>query len=201
MKRESYNAIIKCLEGKEFDFEETLNKLKECFPSERSESLRSILTQQYSKEVKNNYRSKTSDKNKRKKYYEEFQKSVKNETNSDNKRNFIIVDIAKKNRLSPAITAKIILTESLGLEISDSDKESKKYIKELLANTNLIPNGKLALEVWRALLEDEYCGYYSECIKSAIGNEYEKRLKQNLRRLGISFQVKYYICYNKSILS
>ena len=200
MKRESYNAIIKCLDGKEFDFEETLNELKECFPSVRSESLRSILTQQYSKEVKNNYKSKTSDNN-RKKYYEEFQKSVKNETNSDNKLSFVIVDIAKKNRLSPAITAKIILTESLGLEFSDKDKESKKYVKELLANTNLIPNGKLALEVWRALLEDEYCGYYSECIKSAIGNEYEKRLKQNLRRLGISFQVKYYLCYNHSILS
>ena len=189
MKRELYNTIIRNITGEEFDLEGTLSKLKDNFPCVRAETLRSILTQQYSSTVKKNYHSQTSEL-KRKEYCDSFENSLNISTLNENntRRGCTIIDIAKKNRFSPALTAKIILSERLRLNCNDSD--SKKRVKELLKDTNLIPNGKLALEVWRACLEDENYGYYSECIKSAVGNEYEKRLKQNLRRLGISFQVR-----------
>ena len=188
MKRELYHAIIRCIDEEEFDLEHTFKKLKEIFPKERPESLRSILTQQYSKEVKNTYRAQTSE-HKRKEYCEKFEKSLSGSVSKDNqsKSGCTIIDIAKKNRFSPALTAKIILSERLSLNCNDN--ESKKHVKELLKDTNLIPDGKLALEVWRACLEDGNYGHFSECIKSAVGNEYEKRLKQHLRHLGISFQV------------
>lgn len=187
MKRDLYISIIRCICGEEFDLECTLSKLKDNFPGVRAETLRSILTQQYSSTVKKTYRSQTSEL-KRKEYCDSFENSLNISTlNENNSRSgCTIIDIAKKNRFSPALTAKIILSEHLGQNGNDSD--SKKHVKELLKDTNLIPNGKLAFEVWRACLEDENCGYYSDCIKSAVGNEYEKRLKQNLRRLGISFQ-------------
>ena len=188
MKREIYNSILELIDGEEFDLQNTLKRLKENFPSERVETLRSILTQQYSKEVKKTYRLQTSEV-KRKEYCDLFQRYLNENhiSNTQIRSESAIAKIAIDNRFSPALIAKIILSEQLNISCSDSD--SKKKVKELLNNTNLIPNGKLAFEVWRACLEDENYGHYSECIKNAVGNEYEKRLKQNLRRLGISFQV------------
>jgi len=187
MKRELYHAIIRCIDDEEFDLENTLRKLKEIFPSERPESLRSILTQQYSRKVKNTYSAQTSEL-KRKEYCDKFEESLNGNVSKDkqSESGCTIIDIAKKNRFSPALTARIILSERLSLNCNDIDL--KKHVKALLKDTNLIPDGKLALEVWRACLEDGNYGHFSECIKSAVGNEYEKRLKQNLRRLDISFQ-------------
>ena len=189
MKREIYNSILEIIDGEEFDVQNTLKELKRKFPSEHVETLRSILTQQYSKEVKKTYRSQTSEL-KRKEYCDLFQMHLNENLVSDKqlRKESAISEIAINNRFSPALIAKIILSEQLNISCSDND--SKKKVKELLNNTNLIPNGKLAFEVWRACLEDENYGHYSECIKNSVGNEYEKRLKQNLRRLEISFQVR-----------
>ena len=188
MKREIYISVLETIDGKEFDLQNTLKELRTKFPLVRLETLRSILTQQYSKEVKKTFRSQTSEL-KRKEYCDSFQKYLNGnlaiKAQFDNES--AIAASAINNRFSPALIAKIILSEQLNLNSPDYD--AKKRVKELLNNTNLIPNGKLAFEVWRACLEDENYGHYSECIKNAVGNEYEKRLKKNLRRLGISYQV------------
>jgi len=188
MKREIYNTIIESINGEEFDIQNTLEKLKEKFPSERVETLRSILTQHYTNEVKKTYRKPlTYQDQKKKDYCSLFQKHlIANESSKGVKYESAIAEIAINNRFSPALLAKIILSDQLNINRSDND--SKKKVKQLLDNTNLIPNGKLAFEVWRACLEDENYGHYSECIKNAVGNEYEKRLKYRLRQLGISFQ-------------
>ena len=61
MKREIYDSIIRSISGEEFDLEGTLSKLKDNFPCVRPETLRSILTQQYSSTVKKTYHSQTSE--------------------------------------------------------------------------------------------------------------------------------------------
>ena len=186
MKRDIYTAIIAFIDGAEFDFELTFTRLRSNFPEERVESLRSILTQKYSREVTKNYQSLAT-KSKRKELYKTFEKSFRGShaSQGNNDSGCAIVDIAKRNRFSSAVTAKIILSEHLNC----SDAESQQHVKSLLKDTNLISNGKLAFEVWRACLEDENAGYYSDCIKSAVGQEYERRLKRKLRCLGISYQV------------
>ena len=190
MNRELYKAVIRYIDSAEFNFKDTFTGLKENFPNARPESLRSILTQTYSREVRKNYSSQTSEI-KRKEYCDTFEKSLRRNVPKE-KLGCTIIYIAKKNRFSSALTAKIILSARLNLDCNDSESKKlvNKQVSELLKNTNLISNGRLALEVWKACLEDENYGHYSECIKSAVGNEYEKRLKQKLRHLGISFQVK-----------
>ena len=97
-------------------------KLRQKFPGVRAETLRSIITQQYSCSVKKTYRSQTSE-SKRKEYCDSFEKNL-NQTilqGNNSKKGSIIIDIAKKNRFSAALTAKIILSQRLGICCNDSD--------------------------------------------------------------------------------
>jgi len=57
----------------------------------------------------------------------------------------VIVDIARKNRFSPALTAKLVIEEDLTRSTSSSP--SKSQVAPLTKDTNLIEDGALAYEV------------------------------------------------------
>ena len=130
MKREIYISVLETIDGKEFDLQNTLKELRTKFPLVRLETLRSILTQQYSKEVKKTFRSQTSEL-KRKEYCDSFQKYLNGnlaiKAQFDNES--AIAASAINNRFSPALIAKIILSEQLNLNSPDND--AKKRVKEL----------------------------------------------------------------------
>ena len=188
-----YETIINFIDQNEFGFDSTLKKLKNNFPNLRHDSLRSILTQKYQRIVKKTKSQQllgTTEKSKdlyRKFQLKHRQHHTEGSSNADG--STTIVDIAKRNKYSSALLAKIILIEHLNYGGDAYDKQAEKHVKELLKDTTLISDGKLAVEVWRACLEDENYGYTSDIIKASVGQEYERRLKRKLRKLGISYQV------------
>ena len=98
-----------------------------------------------------------------------------------------IVRLAKKKQFSPAQFAKIIL-EEYHKELEGEESVSKDKISKLIKNTALIQDQKLATEIWLATVKDNNYGPSSECIKCAIGNDYENQAKRSLERLGIAYQ-------------
>lgn len=178
MKSEIYFEIVQKIESEEWDFDHVLEILIECFPSVKSETLRSILNQEYQKRVKKTHKYQTSEQ-KRRELYNSYNSAVKSKDYKEG----VVIKLAKKNRFSPAQTAKIILEEHLKrLNISNVP------ISHLMKNTALIEDPKLATEVWRANLKDNNYGFSSECIKSAIGYDYENKVKKALENLGVSYQ-------------
>ena len=79
---------------------------------ERAETVRSIVTQEYQKFIKSNYKSSHSSENRRK-LFQNFVSSI-----HDGAKPGIIINLAKQNKTSPALVAKIILEEYLKVKIS-----------------------------------------------------------------------------------
>lgn len=181
MKREIYRNVVKSIDNEDWDFDLVLEILTEKFPDEKVESLRAILNQEYQKRVKKTHKLQFCE-SKRKELYHSFHSAVKSKDYKEG----VIIKLAKKNRFSPAQTAKIILEEYVKKDQQDQD--SKVQISHLMKNTALIDDQKLALEIWRANLKDNNYGFSSECIKSAIGYDYEKKAKKALENLGLSYQ-------------
>lgn len=152
------------------------------FPEIKNESLRSILNQEYQKRVKRAHKLKFTEGN-RKEFFNAFQVATK----SPDYKEGVIIRIAKKNRFSPAQIAKVILEEHLK-KFSDLEELEKSKVSQLIKNTALIDDQKLATEIWLANLKDNNYGPSSECIKSAIGYDYEKKAKKELEKLGVSYQ-------------
>lgn len=185
MKRAIYKQIVKCIENEEWDFDHVLEILNAKFPDEKAESLRSILNQEYQKRVKRTHKQQTSEE-KRREFYSEFQTSSQDDQKY---RQGVIVRLGKNNRFSPAQIAKIILEEDLkSIHPETEEPISKTKVSQLIKNTALIDDEKLATEIWLANLKDNNYGPSSECIKSAIGYDYEKKAKNALKTLGLSYQ-------------
>lgn len=182
-KESVHKAVVKFIEAEEWNFEETLVKLADKFPDERYESLRSILNQEYQKRVKRTHSWQTSEQ-KRKEVYNTYVTRVKDKNYTP--ASGVIVQIAQKNRFSSAQTAKIVLEESLRRQ--SGTFPSKTHVSQLLKNPALLEDGKLATELMVASLKDDTYGFTSECIKSAIGSEYERKAKRMLLQLGLTYQ-------------
>lgn len=186
MRKAVYKQIVKTIENEEWDFDQVLEILIEKFPEEIPETLRSIVTQEYQKRVKRTHKSQTSDQ-KRRELFNAFNSAVKSRDYKEG----VIVKLAKNNRFSPAQSAKIILEEHFKkLEGEDTDV-SKVKISKLIRNSALIDDQKLATEIWLATVKDNNYGPSSECIKAAIGHDYENKAKKSLERLGLSYQDEY----------
>lgn len=183
MKKEIYKDVVKTIDNEDWDFDHVLEILTEKFSDQKVESLRAILNQEYQKRVKKTHKLQFCEQ-KRKELFHSFHSAVKSKDYKEG----VIIKLAKKNRFSPAQTAKIILEEYMKKDLSPEDQHSKVQISHLMKNTALIDDQKLALEIWRANLKDNNYGFSSECIKSAIGYDYEKKAKKALEALGLSYQ-------------
>jgi len=144
------------------------------------------LNQEYQSKVKRTHKHQTSDQ-KRSELYNAYNSAVNSKSYTEG----VIVKLAKKNRFSPAQSAKIILEEYIKRNKEDPEEFSKEKISKLIRDTTLIDDQKLATEVWLANIKDNNYGPSSECIKAAIGYDYEKKAKKALERLGLSYQDEY----------
>ena len=174
MKREVYKSVVEVIRSEEWDFDQVLPKLEKQFKSEKTDTLRSILNQEYQNQVKKTH---TKNKNKKKELFEEFREAIA----SPNYKDGVIIEIAKKNRFSPLLTGKFIL-EGFYPEAEE------KQINQFLKNSALIDHDILATEIWLANLKDNNYGFSSNCIKTAIGLGFESKAKRKLEGLGISYQ-------------
>lgn len=182
MKRAVYKDVVKTIEAEEWDFDQVLKILCQKFPDEKSETLRSILNQEYQKQVKRTHKQFKSD-SKREKIFNEYNSQVK----SKDYREGVILKIAKRYRFSSTQIGKIILEEHYKRK-TGQETITKDVISRLLKNTALIDDKNLSTEVWLASLKDNNYGVTSEWIKSAVGYEYEKRAKKALEKLGLTYQ-------------
>lgn len=184
MRRSVHAAILNTIESEEFDFDKTLRKLEAKFPNERNVALCSILAQEYQKRVKKTYGFQTSSA-KRKEILKTYKAKLEAQKRGDPGTEYpegIIVNIARKNKFSATLTARSLIAEFI------PGNAPKNQLTQLLKDSSLISDRDLAYEVFKATLKDENYGFLSECIKSAIGCEYERRLKRHLRRLNFSYQ-------------
>ncbi len=188
MKRETYEAIVANVESQvTWDPRACIRDLSKAFPCENIHSLESIVAQCYQERIKKTFKFRTSPREVEKRY-KEYQERVKSGSG-----NGIIVDIAKKYNFSPQLTSKYLIVEWLKRN-SDKDNEfdlnerAKTYVK----NSNLIPDAKLAYEVYLASLEDDMYGSLAEAIKSSIGLEHEQFIKEKLDELEIPYQDEKY---------
>ena len=174
MKREVYKSVVEVIRSEEWDFDLVLSKLEKQFNSEKPDTLRSILNQEYQNQVKKTH---TKIKNRKEEIFADFVEAI----HSPNYKNGVIIQIAKEYRFSPSLTGKIIV-EQWYPEAED------KQIKQFVINSALIDHPILATEIWLANLKDNNYGFSSNCIKSAIGLGFESKAKKKLEGLGISYQ-------------
>ena len=176
MKREVYKKVLEVIKNEEWDFDIVFQKLIDKYPKEKPETLRSILNQEYQNQVKKTHKSQTSDL-KKSQIIQEFHEL----TSDPNYKSGAIIRIAKKNRFSPSLTGKLILKEFY-------PEATDKQISQFLINSALIDHEILATEIWLANLRDNNFGFSSNCIKTAIGRDFENIAKKKLEKLGISYQ-------------
>lgn len=169
------------------DFDIALETAISSFPQERAETVRSIVTQEYQKFIKSNYKSSHSSENRRK-LFQNFVSSI-----HDGAKPGIIINLAKQNKTSPALVAKIILEEYLKKEeeTEPGDKRVETALRlrvnQLLKNHALVPDRDLSYEILLAKLKDHSYGPLAEAIKHSIGEEHEQKLKDCLNALNIPF--------------
>jgi len=179
MELVTYERVVDSINEKQFDHDKTLRELVVEFPDERVETLRSIVSQEYQRQVKSRFRH-LHHADTRKSVLSEFCRRVR-----EGDRPAIIVDIAKRHQTSAAITAKIVLEEYLDL---GEDKEAvKRQVGRYMRDTNLLEDRDLAYEVFLASLKDDSYGPLAESIKHSIGEEHEQKIKDRLRALDIPF--------------
>jgi len=187
-----YDKIIDSINDKPFDYDKTLHELCLEFDSERASSLRSILSQEYQRQVKARYKTVHHPDN-RKAILQEFVKRVQ-----DGENPAIIVDIAKRLRTSAALVARIVLEEHLN-SVEDktgvaaenlggkSDNGVKCTVAKYMRDTSLVEDRDLSYEVFLATVKDDSYGPLAEAIKHSIGEQHEQIIKDRLKELDIPF--------------
>jgi hypothetical protein len=171
------------------DFDLALETALNSFPQERPETVRSIVSQEYQKFVKSNFKSSHS-ADTRRKLFKNFVSGIQ-----DGAEPGIIINLALREKTSPALAAKIILEEYLKRESSEETEPGDRRVEtalrlrvnQLLKNHALVPDRDLSYELLLAKLKDHSYGPIAEAIKHSIGEEHEQKLKDSLNALNIPF--------------
>jgi len=98
----------------------------------------------------------------------------------------VIVRLASETGTSPALTARMVMETKIG-EAKQEDNVGKSQLSQMMKDSTLIEDGKLAMEVFLANIKDDSYGHLAEAIKQSIGEEHEQKLKDILTSLDIPF--------------
>lgn len=176
-----YKDILDSLRSRSWGDLDTLQEeICQDFPEVETQSIRSILHQEYQRHVKLTFRSEHSESNKAAVY------SRVSEALRDGEESGVIVRMSQQTGSSPALTARMLLDTRYS-----HDKEegggAKSKVSIMMKDTTLIEDGKLAMEVFLATIKDDSYGHLAEAIKQSVGEEHEQKLRDILTRLQIPF--------------
>ncbi|KAK4304947.1 hypothetical protein Pmani_023136 [Petrolisthes manimaculis] len=178
MKLHQYNKIIGVIittqEGN------PMSSLVEQFPEVDRKTLGSIWSQEMQKKVKRNFHQINAAE-KATEIYNRYLSSVGSGAPPG-----ILLEMARCLDYSPAMLAKLILEHYL-IQRSSSTQVSKSQVNSFLRDTTLIEDRDLSFEVYLCVLQDDVYGPFADCIKHAVGHEYEFHLCRELDKLNIGY--------------
>jgi len=184
----TYESVICAIQKHNgpFDFDVVLGELMHQFPGEREDSIRSILAQEYQRQIKRGFKESHSAGNKRK-MYQQYKEAVERGDAEG-----VVVRLAREAGTSAALTARTVLEEWLSLQREEGegrvdDKVVKQQVGRLMRDTTLLGDGRLAYEVWLATIEDHSYGPFAEAIKGSVGEEHEQKIKDILKEKDIPY--------------
>merc|ERR1719431_753734 len=150
-----YESIVSAITRKSWDFDQVYAQLVQEFPTERKESVRSILSQEYQRHIKKGFKA-CNNPGRREAVY----RSVR-QAGSVRLPEGVIVRHAQQAGNSSALTAKMVLEEYLTENTEQTvkpgeykDQALKSQTSMLMKDTTLIDDGKLAMEIFLATLKD-----------------------------------------------
>ncbi|KAF5304908.1 hypothetical protein FQR65_LT00792 [Abscondita terminalis] len=182
MEEEVYNKILKTIRNHQGLSKDCLELLNTIFTDISPDALHSIVSNEYQKRMKYFY-VKTPQAVE--KYYNLYTEAVESGQSPG-----VIVKMAADTGICPCLIAKLILQKPflddsvLNQGVFKISSEVKSYIRD----TNLIPNPRLAYEVYLCTLYDDLYSPTVEIMKTSVGQEYEIKLQREMARLGLTFR-------------
>jgi hypothetical protein len=91
-----------------------------------------------------------------------------------------LLDLARATSLPPTMLARIVLEAHLGLK-------KGKEVGQLIRSPHLLDDARLQQQVEQCVDGDPFCGPHVDTVRRLVGLEYEDRLAQKLRAIGVPF--------------
>ncbi|XP_078262523.1 CDAN1-interacting nuclease 1 isoform X5 [Rhinoraja longicauda] len=178
MSKADYAEIAKYLERLRPN-RQSLKMLKEQFPSQSQSTLLSIFSLEYQKRMKRTHvKHHTAEACET--YYQRYLSGVMNNAAAP-----VLFELANEMDLAPSLISRIVLERFL--QEHDQTTPSKPVINGMLRDPSQIPDRVLANQVYQCTVNDCCYGPLVDCIKHAIGQEYEILLCEKLQRKKLSF--------------
>nr|XP_040055746.1 CDAN1-interacting nuclease 1 isoform X5 [Gasterosteus aculeatus aculeatus] len=165
-----------------------MKTLKERFPNHSQSTLLSIFSLEYQKRTKRTF-SRHHAPEVIDGHYQRYLSGAKAHPAAP-----VLLELANKADLSPALMARIILERFLqGPEgemrprYGSACEASKTVLNSMLKEPSLIPDPILAKNIYQCTINDCCYGPLVDCIKHAIGQEHEVLLCDKLKERNLSF--------------
>lgn len=168
-----YNNILKSIRECELLPIYCIRNLQKDFPNINNDTLYSILSLEYQKRMKRNHNKSNSLK-----YWNEYLNAIKNKEPPG-----VLMRIAQTFNITPCLVAKLVLKHYF--EENDINFMS---INSYLQDTSLIQDMDLSYEVFLCTMFDNLYSPLSDAIKQSVGQQYEIKLTNEVRKLGVAFR-------------
>ncbi|XP_018583023.1 CDAN1-interacting nuclease 1 [Scleropages formosus] len=178
LSRAEYNEIARFTEQLR-PTRQCVKMLKDRFPNHLQSTLLSIFSLEYQKRIKRTI-SKHQTSEAIENYFQRYLSQVKMHPSSS-----VLLGLANELDIAPSLMARIILERFL--QEQEDSVSSKQVVNEMLREPSLIPDDNLAYNVYQCTINDCCYGPLVDCIKHAIGHEYEVLLRDKLREKNLSF--------------
>ena len=182
-----YEELIKSLQSRDWtDLDLIQAELTEEFAEVAEHSIRSIICQEYQRHVKATFKLHHSEERKVA-VYEDLMRDLQTRPEGRGGAG-ALVSLAFNSGCSPALTARSVLEQHCRSHgQTDSADREKTQVSQMMKDTTLIEDGRLAMEVFLATIKDDSYGCFAEAIKQSIGEEHEQKIKDLLTQLHIPF--------------
>jgi len=180
-----YEEIIKSLQSRNWtDLDLIQAELTEEFAEVAEHSIRSILCQEYQRHVKATFKLHHSEERKVA-VYGDLMRDLQTRPGGGAG---ALVSLAFSSGCSPALTARSVLEQHCRSHgQTESADGEKTQVSQMMKDSTLIEDGRLAMEVFLATIKDDSYGCFAEAIKQSIGEEHEQKIKDLLTQLHIPF--------------